>query len=245
MSVARGRQTLHMSAIKRISADITELAKPLYADTGIFYATNEQNMYSGYACVFGPKDTPYEDCPMLYEVKMPTTFPFDNPNVEFKTYYEKTRFHPNMYVEGKCCLSILGTWSGPKWASTMRLSTIFVTLQSLMDTDPIRHEPGYANPDPEMSKEYAAKVEHSCMQYILQLAETEPAKQKPWFQPFQEVFQKRLPDILTRLEARLLKYVQEEERPFKKLPYSMGGDTHYRSMLKRTLKLKAILNSTV
>jgi ubiquitin-protein ligase len=234
-----------MSATKRISADILEISKPLYAESGIYYVAEDENIQKGYACVFGPKDSPYEDCPMLYEFTFPHTFPFDNPQVQFRTYDGKTRFHPNMYVDGKCCLSILGTWSGPKWASTMRISTVLVTLQSLMDSDPIRHEPGYANPTTQMAKEYRDRVEYACIVYTLERAETLPQKQPVPFQPFQEIFRERLPGILERLESRLQHFVVTGERTFQGLAYQMGGTTQYKGLLERVLKLKAALNNSV
>ena len=43
---------------------------------------------------------------------------------------------------GKVCLSILGTWSGPKWTSIMDITTVLLTLQSLLDENPLHHEPG-------------------------------------------------------------------------------------------------------
>ena len=234
-----------MSALKRITADATELSKPLYADVGIFYAVNEQDIHKGYACVFGPADSPYEDCPMLYEFTIPSTFPFDNPQVQFRTYDGKTRFHPNMYVDGKCCLSILGTWSGPRWASTMRLSTILITLQSLMDNNPILHEPGYANPSAQMAQEYRDRVEHACIHYILERAETQPFKQPAAFQPFQEQFRERLPGVLDRLESRLHKLLEKGEKQFQGLAYQMSGMTQYQTLLNRVLKLKAALNKPI
>lgn len=242
MDGARGRQNNQMSATKRISADITELAKPLYADTGIYYAADEQNIQKGYACVFGPKDTPYEDCPMLYEFTIPSTFPFDNPQVHFRTYDGRTRFHPNMYIEGKCCLSILGTWQGPKWASTMRLSTILVTLQSLMDTAPIRHEPSFENARGQVVEDYSVIVEHSCIRYILERAGTPDEKQPLAFHPFQEIFKEKLPGILDRVEDRLRKRLEKGEITAQQSPYSMSGTTRYAYLLECTLKLKADLN---
>lgn len=245
MRGARGKQNNPMSAIKRITADVAELAKPLYAESGVYYSAEEQNIQKGYACVFGPKDSPYEDCPMLYEFIFPPTFPFDSPQVQFRTYDGKTRFHPNMYVDGKCCLSILGTWSGPKWASTMRISTVLVTLQSLMDNDPIQHEPGYATKTPQLSKGYRDRVEHACIHYILERAECQPHKQPTVFQPFQEIFRERLPAILERLEARLRTLSVHGEQHFQGLAYQMTGTTQYANMLERVLKLKAALNNSV
>jgi ubiquitin-protein ligase len=225
-------------AIKRASADYAELQKPVYSESGIYYAVDETDVRHGWACVFGPKDTPYEDCPMLYEVRIPDTYPFDPPDVKFRTYDGKTRFHPNMYIDGKCCLSILHTWAGPKWASTMRLSTVFLTLQSLMDSDPIRHEPGYSNPTSAMAKGYSDFVEHSCIRFILECAEGRI--QTPAFQQFQTIFQNQCSGILDRLETRLR---TKGEQSWSSIAYQMGGQSMYGLFLERVVKLKANLNS--
>jgi ubiquitin-conjugating enzyme E2 Z len=224
---------------KRILADIGELNKPIYAESGIFYKEDEANVRNGYACIFGPKDTPYEDCPMLYAFTISEGFPFDPPKVLFKTSDAITRFHPNMYVDGKVCLSILHTWEGPKWASTMRLSTILLTLQSLMDADPIQHEPGYPNPTETTKKSYACFVEYACIQYILERAER--PLQPDAFLPFEIIFKERLPKILERLEVRLNKLLQGGEKTLNNVPYSLYGTTNYKKCLERAtaLKLKA------
>ena len=232
---------------KRAVADIAELQKPIYSEGGIFYHANEANITTGYACVFGPEGTPYEDCPMLYEVTVPNGFPFDPPQVLFRTYDGHTRFHPNMYIGGKCCLSILHTWQGPKWASTMRLSTVLVTLQSLMDTDPLHHEPGYEVGRVELRNHYKVAVEVGCICYILERAESIMAgKTHPSvFEPFVEEFQKRLPATLERLERRLTKYIEDGEKVWPRILDLVEGSSKYALNLQRVLKLKAALNNTL
>jgi ubiquitin-conjugating enzyme E2 Z len=219
---------------KRTLADIAELQNDLYKNQGIFYEADEQTAQHGYALVFGPEGTPYEDCPMFYEFQIPQTFPFDNPKVEFRTYDGLTRFHPNMYKEGKCCLSILGTWEGPRWASTMRLSTILITLQSLMDTQPIRHEPGYANETGQMGADYAQWVEHACMQYIVKHAEQKAFPGE--LNRFWPIFEERLPKLLARLRTRLEARVDAGEKKVS-VPYSMSGTTKYQQLLERVKAL--------
>ena len=220
---------------KRILADIGELNTPIYAQNGIFYKEDETNIRKGYACIFGPKDTPYEDCPMLYSFEIHDGYPFDPPKVLFHTNDGITRFHPNMYKEGKVCLSILHTWEGPKWSSTMRLSSILLTLQSLMDNTPLLHEPGYTNVSNETIKGYNYYVEYACIQYILERAER---KIHPdIFLPFQEIFSERLPQILENLEHRLSKYLETGERTLNNLPYQLHGTTNYQKCLERTITL--------
>lgn len=241
MALVATSTRMSSQAVKRASADYAELQKPIYAESGIFYAVDETNVQHGWACVFGPKDTPYEDCPMLYEITIPTTYPFEPPTVKFKTYDGKTRFHPNMYVDGKCCLSILHTWAGPRWASTMRLSTVLVTLQSLMDTDPIRHEPGYAGASDAMAKDYKSIVEHSCIQYSLERAESKLHPEA--FKPFQELFATKRADILNRLKVRLETRLASGEVTWNHGCYSMTGTSNYGTTLCRVEKLIATLNT--
>lgn len=228
---------------KRLAADLVEVQKPLYQESGIYYSFDEANMQKGYACIFGPKGTPYEDCPMLYEFTIGNTFPFDPPHVMFRTQDRCTRFHPNMYVEGKVCLSILHTWEGPKWASTMRLSTILVTLQSIMDEYPLRHEPGWERAPESQQKLYARAVEHACMNYILQraLSFLEKKQQPTVFQPFEETFAEKLPGILERLETRLTEATSKGELNFTGLPYGMIGNTQYAVLLNRCKALREML----
>lgn len=56
------------------------------------------------------------------------------------------RFNPNLYQNGKVCLSILGTWSGPGWTATQSLLSVLVSIQSLMSEKPYHNEPGYRKP---------------------------------------------------------------------------------------------------
>jgi len=230
---------------RRAVADIAELQNPIYSGGGIHYHANEESMFRGYACIFGPEGTPFEDCPMLYEVTVPTTFPFDPPQVQFRTYDGHTRFHPTMYIGGKCCLSILHTWQGPKWASTMRLSTDLVTLQSLMDSDPLRHEPGYEKNRDDIARSFATAVEVGCTRWILERAESLAAgkSQPSVFEPFVEEFQKRLPATLDRLETRLQTCIEGGEKVWPRILDLIEGSSGYSVSLQRVLKLKAALNT--
>lgn len=233
-------------SLKRVKADVEELQGKLYSDMGIYYKVDETLITRGVACIFGPPGTPYEDCPMMYEFQLPEGFPFDPPQVLFKTYDGLTRFHPNMYRDGKVCLSILHTWNGPRWASTMRISTVLVTLQSLLDSSPIRHEPGYEHGHEEVSVGYTKCVEVACIRYILDRAESHLQKrlQPNEFVQFLQFFLERLPATLDRLESRIQNRLQEHgELHFVNLPYQLQGRTGYKGLLDRVVKLKTLLAS--
>jgi ubiquitin-protein ligase len=220
-------------SIKRIMADIRELDDTLYKNSGIYYVPTEQNIYHGYACIFGPIDSCYENTPMVYEVTLPQTYPFDPPTLKFLTYDGNTRFHPNMYVDGKVCLSILHTWSGPRWASTMKISTVLVTLQSIMDTDPLRHEPGYVSGRESICKSYANAVKASCVNYQLFCLENPITHKGPDI--FKEIIVEKLKNNLDITEklCNTIDTIESSE-----LPYTMKSTWKKEDLMERILKLK-------
>lgn len=55
--------------------------------------------------------------------------------------------NPNLYEDGKVCLSLLGTWQGPGWQpGQSTLLQVLISIQSMIlgTSDPFFNEPGYA-----------------------------------------------------------------------------------------------------
>ncbi|MDA9216286.1 ubiquitin-conjugating enzyme E2 [bacterium] len=127
------------SSIKRLVKDIKELKNdPL---KGIFYRHNETNMLKGSALIIGPDDTPYRGGYYLFSFNFPTDYPHSPPKLEFLTGDGLTRLHPNLYKNGKVCLSILNTWDGDSWTGCQTISTILLTIQSIFTNNPLINEP--------------------------------------------------------------------------------------------------------
>ena len=63
-----------------------------------------------------------------------------------------TRFHPNMYKNGKMCLSVLNTWRGDQWTGCQSIRTILLTIISIMDNYPLLHEPGFTMKHQDVEK---------------------------------------------------------------------------------------------
>ena len=40
----------------------------------------------------------------------------------------KTRFNPNLYRNGKVCISLLNTWKGEQWTSCQTIESILLSL---------------------------------------------------------------------------------------------------------------------
>ncbi|KAG6832272.1 hypothetical protein H0H92_003505 [Tricholoma furcatifolium] len=99
--------------------------------------------------IIGPENTPYEDAPMMIDWMLDSNFPQSPPIAHFHSWTNGNgRVNPNLYEEGKVCLSILGTWSGDKdevWsAARSSLLQAFVSIQGLvLVKEPWFCEPAY------------------------------------------------------------------------------------------------------
>ena len=136
--------TISRAAAKRLIKDIKQLKKePL---TGIFYTHDDNDILKGQAMIIGPEDTPYHGGYYLFKFSFPGDYPHQPPKVTFCTNDGSTRMHPNMYKNGKVCLSLLNSWQGrdatDAWTGCQSISSILLTLRSIMTEGPLQHEPG-------------------------------------------------------------------------------------------------------
>ncbi|KAF8913015.1 hypothetical protein CPB84DRAFT_1722037 [Gymnopilus junonius] len=99
--------------------------------------------------IIGPDNTPYQDAPFVIDWMLDSNFPHSPPIAHFLSWTNGNgRVNPNLYEEGKVCLSILGTWSGDKneiWsAARSSLLQAFVSIQGLvLVKEPWFCEPAY------------------------------------------------------------------------------------------------------
>lgn len=87
--------------------------------------------------IIGPENTPYEDAPFVIDWMLDSNFPHSPPIAHFHSWTNGNgRVNPNLYEEGKVCLSILGTWAGDKnetWsAARSSLLQALVSIQGLV-----------------------------------------------------------------------------------------------------------------
>ncbi|KAK3326102.1 hypothetical protein B0H66DRAFT_146950 [Apodospora peruviana] len=80
--------------------------------------------------IIGPADTPYENGLFEFDLFCGEKWPVAPPEMQFRTTGGgAVTFNPNLYNNGKVCLSLLGTWQGPSWEPNM--STILQVLISI------------------------------------------------------------------------------------------------------------------
>ncbi|KAJ1325521.1 ubiquitin-conjugating enzyme E2 Z [Microdochium nivale] len=141
-------------AAKRMAKERRELEKP-NDDYFVKFKTDDDLLHFD-AYVVGPADTPYQHKLALLRFEIPTRYPMVPPTVKF-IQHTGGRIHPNLYVEGKVCLSILGTWPGEPWAFGMTCHTVLITVRSLLDDKPYKHEPNQRdNPNFNTFVEYSS-----------------------------------------------------------------------------------------
>lgn len=107
---------------------------------------DEKDMTQFNVMFFGPPDSIYHHGIFLFKMKLSQNYPFTVPSVTFLTGgLINGRIHPNLYKEGKVCLSILNTWGKDEWSPLLTIEKVFITIQALLDNNPIVHEPGLKN----------------------------------------------------------------------------------------------------
>lgn len=148
-----GKETRASSGprVKRIVHEIQDLklSLPLTTSSSVFMRYHSTHMDCAQALISGPEDTPYHHGLFLFDILFPETYPQVPPIVNIQTTGGgRFRFNPNLYADGKVCLSLLGTWEGgkdEKWnASESTLLQVLVSIQSLILVPmPFFNEPGY------------------------------------------------------------------------------------------------------
>jgi ubiquitin-protein ligase len=140
-------------ALKRIMADLTVFHEA--PPPGILLYHDDNDIGRMLFVVIGPEKTPYEDGFFFFEMQMPTDYPFSPPKIEIRTTNnDNFRFNPNFYLEGKVCLSLLGTWEGPPWNALMNITYTLISVQTRLNEYPLENEPGFENVAQTQKKAY-------------------------------------------------------------------------------------------
>lgn len=161
--------------LKRITNEIKELhdSKSILENSGIYFHYNEEDMTKIYALLLGPEKTPYEKGYYFFKFEYPQNYPMEPPiakyytqgslkNISKTSSFTAIRFNPNLYVDGKVCLSMLNTWSGPGWVPTNTICNVLVAIQALvLNEDPLKNEPGFELAQKNILQKYNRIIEYA------------------------------------------------------------------------------------
>jgi ubiquitin-protein ligase len=135
--------------MNRIVKDLKNLKEVLSSltDAQVLIFVSEESLLLWKFMLVPPSDTPYYGGMFEFHMILPPNYPTQPPKVQLMTTGENTiRFNPNLYPNGKVCLSLLGTWVGPRWnpRGSNLSEVILAILGQIMGTkNPLSNEPGF------------------------------------------------------------------------------------------------------
>ena len=144
--------TLAKSTRSRLIKDIKEMMKYSDANNNIYYKHSEDDLLTGYALIIGDEDSPYRYGNYMFRFTFPEDYPFSPPKVKYLTNDGVIRYHPNLYKNGTCCLSILNTWKGDQWTSCQTILSVLLSISSLFQNNSLLLEPGVRMYHPDVEK---------------------------------------------------------------------------------------------
>lgn len=113
---------------------------------GVWVRAFEDRMDLMSVMIEGPRNTPYEDGLFFFDIQLGKDFPKNPPLCHYISYCSD-RLNPNLYEDGKVCVSLLGTWSGREsevWGPNSTLLQVIVSIQGLiLVAEPYFNEAGY------------------------------------------------------------------------------------------------------
>ncbi|KAL7288200.1 hypothetical protein TKK_0017750 [Trichogramma kaykai] len=170
----------HPSRTKRLAQEAVTLstALPLSYSSSVFVRCDTDRLDIMKVLITGPADTPYANGCFEFDVYFPPDYPNSPMMINLETTGRRTvRFNPNLYNDGKVCLSVLNTWHGrpeEKWnAQTSSFLQVLVSIQSLiLVSEPYFNEPGYersrgSTSGAHSSQEYNANVSQATVKWAM------------------------------------------------------------------------------
>uniref|UniRef100_A0A182SDH3 UBIQUITIN_CONJUGAT_2 domain-containing protein n=1 Tax=Anopheles maculatus TaxID=74869 RepID=A0A182SDH3_9DIPT len=170
----------HPGRVKRLAQETVTLSTslPLSYSSSVFVRCDTDRLDIMKVLITGPAETPYANGCFEFDVYFPPDYPNSPMMINLETTGRNTvRFNPNLYNDGKVCLSVLNTWHGrpeEKWnAHTSSFLQVLVSIQSLiLVPEPYFNEPGFERSrgtptGTHSSREYNSNIYQACVRYAM------------------------------------------------------------------------------
>nr|XP_043874868.1 ubiquitin-conjugating enzyme E2 G2 [Solea senegalensis] len=129
-------KTMAGTALKRLMAEYKQLT--LNPPEGIVAGpANEENFFEWEALIMGPQDTCFEGGVFPAVLSFPSDYPLSPPKMRFTC----DMFHPNIYPDGRVCISILHApgddpmgyeSSAERWSPVQSVEKILLSVVSML-----------------------------------------------------------------------------------------------------------------
>lgn len=141
--------TINKLMMKRLAREYASFKNslPVFFESSVFVRIDSTDNRNIKVLITGPDNTPYDSGCFIFDASSGNDYPSNTPKMIFLNHGGK-RFNPNLYDNGKVCLTLLGTWRGhasENWNPlTSTLQQLFVSVQSqILVPEPFYNEPGY------------------------------------------------------------------------------------------------------
>jgi len=167
--------------LRRIMIEIMDIDHLSRTDSNIRFAWSPEK-FLFLKFIVGSENEPYYGGFFEFHAYFPKNYPASPPQVHLVTTASNTvRFNPNLYDNGKVCLSLLGTWSGEQWnpAINCMLHVIQAISVMILTDQPVQNEPAYSSdnyfdsdekeqtPELLMVKRYKFSIKYYTLKYGL------------------------------------------------------------------------------
>lgn len=105
----------HGTRVKRLAQESVTLSTslPLSFSSSVFVRCDNDRLDVMKVLITGPSETPYANGCFEFDVYFPLNYPNSPMMINLETNGRRSvRFNPNLYEDGKVCLSVLNTWRG-------------------------------------------------------------------------------------------------------------------------------------
>ncbi|XP_011503542.1 PREDICTED: E2/E3 hybrid ubiquitin-protein ligase UBE2O [Ceratosolen solmsi marchali] len=136
--------TDRVNFFRTVSKELKLLRSSLPSGIWVKGFEDRMDLYS--VMLRGPEKTPYEDGLFLFDFQLSADYPAAPPLCHYISYCSD-RLNPNLYEDGKVCVSLLGTWAGrgtEVWTNASTLLQVIVSIQGLiLVAEPYFNEAGF------------------------------------------------------------------------------------------------------
>ncbi|GAA5877972.1 hypothetical protein JCM3774_004770 [Rhodotorula dairenensis] len=226
------REIAESATSRRPHGSFVHLAKELAVlstslPPGIWVRHDEERVDVLKCLLAGPEHSPYAGGLFEFDIFLPLRYPEVSPLCWLVTTGgNRVRFNPNLYAEGKVCLSLLGTWSGTPeemWQpnkSTILQVLLSITSMILGTNYPFYNEPGFGAPrDDERNQIYNKNVSLATARWaILDWIDGDKYKGSIWADVIASHFLLRRSQVLAtvkewaKLDARLHAWLPQHDK---------------------------------
>ena len=223
---------------RRIMGDLRELLKDSLE--GVFIHFDESDINHMIVMIRG-QEGPYEFCQFLFHISFSDDYPMSPPIIKFCSSDGRTRLNPNLYIEGKVCLSILGTWSGDPWTSVMTIKTVILSIMALVMTrEPLKNEPGLESSPLDRIETYNQIVEYASLNILVNQINNPSEMFTPLLKNMKVQFIKDYPALIEKVDTLIQS--ENNQKTVKISYHSQTAKLDYDSLKKRIQDLYGIVS---